>query len=104
MRPEARLVSGLRGDLRGVQTDLAKARSFLPERDSRSGKSDQRKHRGMDLEKVKDKVAVAHGGSRCGNLHGEMRLSRKLKREHSNHKAIDIPSTGRYTLFEPVKH
>ena len=65
----------LRRHHRGVQADLGKARSLLSERDSRPRKSDERKCRRLDLEKVEAKAATAHG-NRCGrNLHGAGGLS-----------------------------
>ena len=39
-------------------------------------KSDERRNRGLDLEKTETEIAVAHGSHRGGNLHGAGGLSR----------------------------
>ena len=58
--------------------DLGKARPPLSERNSRPGKSDERKHRRLDLEEAEAETAAADGSRRGGNLHGAVRLSRRV--------------------------
>ena len=67
---------GLRRHHCGVQADLGKAGSLLFERNSRSRKSDERKCRGLDLEKVEAKTATTHGNRHGRNLHRAGGLSR----------------------------
>src|SRR5690349_757263 len=66
---------GLCGHLRGVSSDLENARSPVSERNSRSGKSDERKHRGMDLGPIKTETAVAYRNCRRGDVHGVLCVS-----------------------------
>src|ERR1700722_17841727 len=80
VRRKTRLADGLRGHFRGVQADLGKARSQLPEQNSRPRKSDERNCRGLDLEKVETETAIACGSRRGGDLHGARGLSRGVNR------------------------
>src|SRR5580700_3754266 len=76
VRPQAGLADGLRGYHGGVQAHLGKAGSLLLERDSRAGKSDERKCGGLDLEKIETQIAAAYGNCRGRDLHGTGGLSR----------------------------
>src|ERR1035437_818133 len=76
MRRQARLVDGLRGYHGSVKADLGEDRPSLSERHCRPGKSDERRNRGMDLEKPEAEIAAAHRSRRGGDVHGTSGLPR----------------------------
>lgn len=97
MRPQTRLADGLRRHYGGVQADLGEARSPLSQRNSRAKKSDERRNRGVDLEKVEAEIAVAYG-SRCGrNLHSAMRLSGRINHVRAGERVLQ-------NGFEIIRH
>src|SRR5580698_9766034 len=81
VRRQVRLGDGLRRNGRGLSANLGKVGSFLPERNSRPGKSDQRKRCPLDLGPTQTAPAAADGNRRGRNLHGALHLSRGCLRE-----------------------
>src|SRR5687768_2283846 len=94
MRSKAGLAHGLRGAFTALPADLAKARSSLPERNSRAKESDERGNCRVDLEKIKAKAALARGGRRGGNLHGTGGVSGRVS--NSLRDCLETPE-GRVT-------
>ena len=75
MRRQTGLGHGLRGHRRRLQADLGKAGPPPFERDTGPEKSDERKHREMDMAPIKAEAALAGGNRRGRNLHGPLHLS-----------------------------
>src|SRR5665213_3548680 len=79
MRSQAGLGDGLRRNRRGLSSALGKARSFLSERNSRIGKSDERKRRAVALAAIETQAPVADRNCGGRDLHRAMHLSRNRK-------------------------
>src|ERR1041385_8834994 len=75
--PETRVGHRLRRHHQGIQAFVGKAGSFLFEPDSRPGKSDQREHCPLDLEKAETAPALVAGNSRRRNLHRALCVPRR---------------------------